>query len=158
MRRVQLRGLNDQGKLFRVITDISIPSASSVYVQVKVGSKPVYVADRLVSHTSTQLESLFFESPTTITDGTTPIPIRTTNRNFSTVPEVVMYSDPTEITGGLEIERVRSFGNGLGTTRNVIADIGNELILKVNTDYVLQINNLGANTAQVYSAYTFYEL
>lgn len=158
MRRMQLRGLNDQGLLFNVITDISIPSATSVRIQVKTGSKAVYVVDRLVSHTSTQLESLFYEDPATITDGSTVIPSRTLNRNFSTSPEVVLYSDPTGVTGGLEIERVRSFGNGLGTVRNVIADIGNELILKTNTDYVLQITNLGANTAQVYSAYTFYEM
>lgn len=138
-----------QGRMFQATRFVAIGANSTVNTQFKT---PANVDVSLVATMLTAAaESLvtFIEAPT-VTDGTTAISGFAINRQGTIDPQLSIYSDPTEISGGGEIGAVYLPG-GRGQSPGFAAVTDVIRTLKRDTDYIVQATNL-TNQSQNFQA------
>ncbi len=91
-----------------------------------------------------------------LTDGTSEIRRVNRNRTSSNVSTITIYSDPTSITGGFKLEDIR-FGSGDKKAGSDSRSNDLELILALNTTYLIRLTNLGSQAAILYTKLFWYE-
>jgi hypothetical protein len=103
-----------------------------------------------------------FLAGVTLTTGTTPIvPVNRTRDpdNIKALPsDLLIFSDPTSISGGAEMER-DLFGGGAGVGQSSASgsgDIGDEFILAKDTDNLVRLTNLENNARNFLLSVFFY--
>lgn len=94
------------------------------------------------------------EAPT-ITDGTTPIVLLNRNRNSINTSDLTMYSDPSGISGGTELENLPFVATGPQSTAFVQFD--DEWMAKRNAVTLIKITNDDSSAANVWSKLFWYE-
>jgi len=133
----------NQGRLFRFDHRfVSIGAAATVNLQLKIPACDIHLVSFTFDTDSTDLEFSIIEGPT-VTDGTTPVPVGNLKRDSAITCSLEAYSNPSAISGGLELfpTIIKSSVLSVGS-QNIAAQL---LIFKQNTDYVLRItNNAGA--------------
>lgn len=98
------------------------------------------------------------EAPTTITNGT-PLNRRINqDRRSGRTAEMLVFTNPTGVTGGLVYDEqfINTAGSGSNAAGVAGAD-GFERVLRPNTNYLINVNNTGGNTATVQLDIIWYE-
>ena len=149
-----------EGIAFNLNVYSTVAFGTPKYCQFKTGSKYVHLKEKTIVDGSDTLLCQFIEAPT-VTDGTTLVPTYNRNRNSSTTSVMVIYSDPTNISGGTILEYDYIFGadNALGGAQvsSPGAFMNLEWVLKPNTTYIYKLENLGDGTATFLSKLMWYE-
>lgn len=127
----------------------AIAADASMFVQINTGAKPVQL--HLVKFWSdTAIAELDLRrAPTSITDGTTEVPIFRLNHTIATPePEgLELFSDPADIVGGTLCQcNYMGGGDALGIGSRAAADQrGMPLIMSPTTTYIISVKNIDIN-------------
>lgn len=146
-----------KGNVFSVLYKNSILASSSVYIQIKTGTKSMHLKPTNFSTDGDKFTISFFEEPV-LQDGVTPVTIINRNRNSVNTPLTVFYSDPTVTSDGTKIDEFYlggSYGQKI-TGSDIISGV-DEFILKPNTNYLYKITNEGVSDAIIMTKLFFYE-
>lgn len=147
--------LSRSGSVFHVAAYFSVASLATAYFQIKTDSR-----DAVVLHYNlvTDLQPVRFkaiEAPT-VTDGTVAVPAFNVNRQSALTSTVLLYSNPTSISGGTTlVDWVVPSGENKQGGSVASTDIWT---LKQDTSYVMSVNNTGNNTTNATFSLTWLEI
>jgi len=147
-----------KGILFSILYKVSVTASGVTYIQIKTGAKTVHFKPTNIATDADKFAIEFLESPT-LTDGSTAITVINRNRTSSNTPETVLYSDPTDVSGGTKIDEFY-IGGSVGFKAvggDIIAGV-NEFVLKPNTNYIYKITNEGTADGIIMLRMFFYEM
>ena len=124
-----------------------------LYVQINTGAKPVKLHLVKFWTEASIVELDLLRAPTSITDGTTPIPIFRLNHTIDT-PEptgLALFSDPSVIVGGTLCQcNYTGGGDALGVGTRAQADQrGMPLIMSPETTYVISAKNINGDVRAI---------
>ncbi len=121
-------------------TDIDVSPSTDLDILVRVGKSSVFFQSML--SVSSDFTVKIFEGPTVTSPGT-PIPLYSLDRTSTASTPTTVFRDPQLSATGTELGStlVRSDGEqerGIG-----------EIVLKPNTDYILQLCNIGTGQSSM---------
>lgn len=131
------------GFAYHAASYFTVNQGATALFQMKTGaSSPIVLYYSLVAATqSCRFKAI--EAPT-VTDGTTLVASRNMNRNSANTSTMVLYSDPTSVSGGTTLidSVIPSGGNktGGGATGELA------WTMKPDTSYIVSVENLGNNS------------
>jgi hypothetical protein len=119
-----------------------VPKSGSNYVQFKTDPNGYTVlVNRTIQCDRVPFNVLIIEDPTTITDGDAPVAIFNEFRPSTETCGVEIRANPTDITGGTEIEHIYFPSTNLGDSVPGLSAQPVERVLKVDCNYVLELQN-----------------
>lgn len=127
-----------------------LATSSSVYIEIKTPSVAHDIAMKMIDVTADKIiRTDFYESPTIATEGTTAIPLIQRNRRKTDTSHIIIYSNPSGVTGGTFL-RTLLYGSGSSFTplHNANND-DNGWQLKPDTTYVIKFTNVGDSTSNL---------
>lgn len=130
------------GDAFHVSSYFTILNSGTNYFQIKTDSRTIVILGYEMVTNTQPVRFTTLEEPT-VTNGTTALAARNLNRQATTAATVLLYSDPTSISGGTTLvdHIVPSGGNKSGGAITN-ADVWT---LKKETSYVIKLENKGNN-------------
>lgn len=138
----------------------TVTAGTPKYCQFKTGVGYIHLKQKTIVDGADILLCSFIEAPT-VTNGSTVVPNYNRNRNSSNISTMVVYSDPTGISGGTILEYDYLFGadNALGGAQaaSTPSEMSLEWVLKPNTSYIYKLENLGDGTATFLAKLMWYE-
>lgn len=147
--------LSRSGSVFNVSAYFSVASPGTAYFQIKTDSRDVVILhyDLITDQQPVRFKAI--EAPT-VTDGTVAVPARNVNRNSLITATVLLYSNPTSISGGTTLVDwvVPSGANKTGGSITS-ADVWT---LKGSTSYIVSVENTGNNTTNATFTMTWLEI
>lgn len=129
----------ERSDIFVGFASVSIASMGTAYLQLNTGSSDLYLLDYGITTNSARVTEKILESPS-LTTGTTPVTMVCTNRKEPRTPGFLVYSNPTNVTGGITVDQVESFEEKKSDSSVATAD-QKRIKFKPNTTYVLSIYN-----------------
>lgn len=146
------------GVSFSVSYRVTISALSTSYIQISTNSeKLLHITDILVGTENEALGIELLKEPTFDT-GTTPIPIINLDDRTSKTADTSIYSDPTNVSGGIQLFESYVPQGGAAKGGSVVGGINRlERILDYNTDYIFAITNEGNSATDAMVNMTFYE-
>jgi len=142
-----------EGKAFAIGTEGEIAASSSVYLLGKSGDKQIHFDEFIADFSQGNIRISLYEDTIVSADGTPVIP---SNMNFASTNEATLsvFSAPT-ITSNGTLKQPPKFLPLTGGGANVSPSqggIAKGRVLKRNTNYLIRIENLDANTAVTFGA------
>jgi hypothetical protein len=135
-------------KFNAIVFNDTLANAGTLYMQINAPATGIIKINSITGLATDVCLMTLLEAPTEITDGTAAIvPLNRFRANAAYKPgTLVLFSNPTAITGGGVIERqILGAGGGQGVT--VLLE-GDPLVLAQNTKYVLKIENNSGSSVQ----------
>jgi len=143
--------------------NISLADNAHVYAQITTPeSDSIHFKNLYIWISEGPVEVSLFEDPT-LTTGTTPIPIKNKNRNklnSAVIPSgSIIFSDPTGISGGEELESIRFGINGQGSQSNESLTVSQDewVMEKGSNLYLLDLQNLSGGAIDTTIKAVWYE-
>jgi hypothetical protein len=132
-------------KYTAIVKSDTLANGASIYMQIITAATGIVKVNGIVATSSDVTVLSIVEAPT-ITNGTTAVSLMNRNRNADMTPTTLLYSDPTSISAGTEIDRqIVGAGGGSGIT---VALDGDPLILKQGTKYLCKLTNSTGSAVQ----------
>lgn len=134
-----------------IVSNNALANATSLYMELITPAAGIFRISNVIASLSEVPGILTLVEEPTITDGTTAIATIHRNRNLAQVPTLILYSDPTAISGGTQIARQIIGGSGAqGVTIKMEPDY---IILKNSTKYLIAL--LNSSGGEAYAQLTF---
>lgn len=132
------------GRMFSARVEASIASDASLYMQIKIPEGIEMHLKEFTLYTPGSSATLTITENPTVTDGTTGVTPKNRHRASSNPSVVTIYSDPTSISGGDELDSVTYEG---GNPQDAVGDrsTDREWVL-VEGDYIFELVNNDAST------------
>lgn len=152
------------GRAFTAQYTVSIGTGATENIQLKTPIDPasggwwVHLQTRKIIVEDEDIEYMLLENPT-VTDGSTDINVSNLDRRSDRTNNFSLYSDPSNISGGTTIETGYIPGStGVLGGPGVNVDFDEfERVLDADSDYILQITNLGDTSTTVHVRWVWYE-
>ena len=149
-----------EGNNYFHVDYISIPATTKQYVILKTGDKKLH----FVFSISSDLAGFHFKTYEKVTsneDGTLKANILNNNRNSTNITTATLRYNPTGVSlVGATLLRDNILGSGGNPSSRIggSANRSNEIIMKPNTKYALEIENLSSNTNIFNIGMSWYEI
>lgn len=138
-----------EGKVFLGFVKYTIGVGATENVQIKTGSSGVCFYVSGIATDSDKITLKLYENPT-ITDGTTTINLTNMNRESSNTVDVTAYSDPTNVSGGTQLDEFYAGGTfGQKVVAGEQIGLQEPFRMAANTDYIISITNDGSTESTV---------
>lgn len=141
------------GKAFMFSANATMTGNQTLSFQLKTGEVAPVVLSYFVSSSAEPLLVTAIEAPT-VTDGTTPVPTYNLDRLSDRLAELVVFSDPTNISGGTTIyQDLVTAGKGAGAKSAEHPS----WTLKRETSYIWQVAQLTNQSTRMAAGLVFAE-
>ncbi len=151
----------ERGQVFLCQAEFTVAATTTKFCQLVTGAdKDTYLLGFTMLTSALNYKFEIKEDPT-VTDGTTALAKVNLNRQSANTAQYVIYTDPTNVSGGTIIETIRQFQIGQGAVATTSGKILNEGQVKIklarDTNYSLEITNNDDSQASVFSQIYIYE-
>lgn len=138
-----------------IVSNNALANSASLYMELITPATGLFRISNVIASMSEVPGILTLVEAPTITDGNAAIAAIHRNRNLAQVPTLVMYSNPTAISGGTQIARQIIGGAGAqGITVKMEPDF---IILKNSTKYLIALLNSSGGAAYAQLTLTWAE-
>lgn len=125
-------------------TDVGAGGSVTLYINVPTGTKPS-IRDTTWTPSSQSVRIEKFENPTIDVAGNATDTFENVNRNSDNTSDVTIKQGATTTDDGTSIKIAGT--PGTRTTSVVSGEVGEEIILAEDTDYLIRVTNLSTSTA-----------
>ncbi|MBW2084439.1 MAG: hypothetical protein JRI54_00185 [Deltaproteobacteria bacterium] len=137
------------GNAYHGYVKYTIDAEATVHLQIKTDSTAAcFMVDSVVTD-GDKMTLKMYENPT-ITDGTSAVILINRNRASSNTSSVGVYSDPSDVSGGTQIDEFYVGGSvGFKAVGGDILTGQKPIMLKADEDYVISITNDGSASSTI---------
>lgn len=147
------------GQMYTASHQYNITASSTVYMQTYVPNDTIVhlIQRSIMVNSGGPISVRLYENPTFTTGTASPNCVTNLDRRSTKTPNFVLYTNPSSVSGGtlLSLDIVPTGGGTTGTGQ-LVSGIA-ELVLKPETNYVLNLTNLGGSSSITVLNYLWYE-
>jgi hypothetical protein len=136
------------GRVFEITGELSIAGAGTAKLLGKASDVRSCLISYFIKSDQGPVEVRLIEAPTVTDDGTLITPVNR-NRNSDNTSDTIVYGAPTS-SGGTNVYQNKVYETGTGShTQGGSIEMPSIFVLKDNTDYIFEIENLNVATTTV---------
>jgi hypothetical protein len=145
-----------RGQLFRAFRRADVDAGASAFIRLLTGARPLHLQERRFMASAGEWIIRFHEGPS-ITGGTI-VPIYNSNRLSANVQTFQLFHTPATPSGGIIIDELYLPATLTGPASPFEMAVTYEWVLKPNTEYAFQWNNIGGQARMMQANWIMYEL
>jgi hypothetical protein len=146
----------ENGNSYQISVVFTLLVGVSAMYQVKTGEKIVFAKPAHYVTSTPNITMNLLENPIIENEGTLEISSYNRNRNSTNIATTKIYASPLGVSGGINVDSTYLNGGSV-TTIGTNYDSKEEMIFKINSNYVGVISNIGSVDSIIGVKFIWYE-